>query len=52
MKTLMTFLKSLLQDKEKAEEMGKKGRKFVEENFSWDKVIEDFTSRIKPIIQP
>ena len=49
---IIDTLSIILQDKEKAVEMGKKGRKFVEENFSWGKIVKDFITKIKPIIQP
>ena len=32
----------LINDKEKREEMGNEGRRFVEENFSWNKVTKEF----------
>jgi glycosyltransferase involved in cell wall biosynthesis len=35
-------LSLLINDKEKRENMGNSGRKFVEENFSWDKIVKEF----------
>jgi len=35
-------LNILLNDNEKALEMGEMGRKFIEDNFSWEKVAEKF----------
>ena len=35
-------LSLLINDKEKRNEMGNNGRKFVEENFSWDKIAKEF----------
>ena len=35
-------LSLLVNDKQKREVMGTAGRKFVEENFSWDKIAQDF----------
>jgi glycosyltransferase involved in cell wall biosynthesis len=37
----------LLNDKPKAEEMGNAGRKFVEENFSWEVIATKFVSELK-----
>ena len=35
-------LSILIDDKQKRENMGNNGRKFVEENFSWDKIAKEF----------
>ena len=35
-------LSLLINDEQKRKDMGEKGRKFVEENFSWDKIAQDF----------
>ena len=35
-------LSLLINDKEKRENMGNTGRKYVEENFSWDKIVKEF----------
>jgi glycosyltransferase involved in cell wall biosynthesis len=40
-------LSMLVNDKQKREDMGNKGRKFVEENFSWEKIAKDFISTLK-----
>ena len=39
---LITKLSILLNDKQKAAQMGIRGKKFVEENFSWEKIAKDF----------
>ena len=41
----------LINDKQKRETMGNAGRKFVEDNFSWDKIAKEFFSILKNIIQ-
>lgn len=40
-------LSLLINDKEKRETMGNAGRKFVEENFSWDKIAKEFINILK-----
>ena len=35
-------LSLLINDEQKRERMGKKGRKFVEENFNWNKIAKEF----------
>jgi glycosyltransferase involved in cell wall biosynthesis len=37
----------LINDKQKRKDMGNKGRKFVEENFGWEKIAKDFISTLK-----
>ena len=37
----------LLDDKEKMKEMGERGHIYVKENFSWDKIADDFIDIIK-----
>jgi len=37
----------LLNDNEKTKRMGEAGRKFIEDNFSWEKVSTDFIAVIK-----
>ena len=32
----------LINDKQKRKDMGNKGRKFVEENFGWEKIAKEF----------
>jgi glycosyltransferase involved in cell wall biosynthesis len=44
---LINKLSILINDKEKREVMGNKGRKFVEENFSWDKIAKEFLKSLK-----
>ena len=40
-------LSILIHDKQKRENMGNNGRKFVEENFSWDKIAKEFLKILK-----
>ena len=40
-------LSRLLNDLEKAKEMGGKGKEFVTKNFSWDKICNDFLNHLK-----
>jgi glycosyltransferase involved in cell wall biosynthesis len=40
----------LLEDKSKSEQMGKEGKKFVEENFNWEKIAENFLQIMKKYI--
>ena len=44
---LFEKLSTLLNDLEKANEMGKKGKEFVKNNFSWDKICKDFLNHLK-----
>ena len=44
-------LSLLVNDEHKRETMGNAGRKFVEDNFSWDKIAKEFFSILKNIIQ-
>ena len=44
---LFEKLSILLNNLENAKEMGKKGKKFVEENFNWDKICNDFLNHLK-----
>jgi len=37
----------LINDQEKAKEMGKEGKKFVIKNFNWDKICSDFLNHLK-----
>lgn len=37
----------LINDKERAKQMGISARKFVEEKFSWERVAEDFVTTLK-----
>jgi len=39
-------LSILIDDKQKRENMGNNGRKYVEENFSWDKIAKEFLKNI------
>jgi glycosyltransferase involved in cell wall biosynthesis len=40
-------LSILIDSKEKRKEMGINGRKFVEENFSWEKIAKEFLKDLK-----
>jgi glycosyltransferase involved in cell wall biosynthesis len=44
---LIEKLSILIDDKQKRENMGNNGRKFVEENFSWDKIAKEFLKNIE-----
>lgn len=44
---LFEKLSTLLNNLEKANEMGKKGKKFVKNNFNWDKICNDFLNHLK-----
>ena len=44
---LFEKLSLLLDDQEKSKEMGKKGRKFVMDNFNLDKICNDFLNHLK-----
>jgi glycosyltransferase involved in cell wall biosynthesis len=39
---LIEKLSLLINDKQKREMMGEKGRKFVEQNFNWNKIAKEF----------
>jgi len=43
-------LSLLINNKKQAKQMGVKGRKFVEENFSWDKITKEFMKDLKKIM--
>jgi len=43
-------LSILIEDKQKREDMGNKGKKFVEENFNWDKIAKEFLKNIEKIL--
>ena len=47
---LIEKLSLLINDKEKRENMGNSGRKFVEENFSWDKITKEFVKDLENIM--
>ena len=44
---LFEKLSTLLNNLEKAKEMGKKGKEFVKINFNWDKICNDFLNHLK-----
>ena len=44
---LIEKISFLLENKEKMNEMGIAGRKFVEENFSWEKIANEFVNILK-----
>jgi len=49
-KGLIEKLTVLLNDKSKAEQMGKEGRKFVMDNFNWDKIADNFLEIVKKYV--
>ena len=38
----------LLHDEKRSGEMGKNGRRFVEENFNWDRIAADLVRSVEP----
>ena len=48
---LIEKLSLLINDKEKRENMGNSGKKFVEENFSWDKIVKEFIKDLENIMK-
>ena len=48
---LIEKLSLLINDKEKRENMGNSGRKFVEENFSWNKIVKEFVKDLENIMK-
>ena len=46
-KELFEKLSTLLNNLEDANKMGKKGKEFVENNFNWDKICNDFLNHLK-----
>ena len=44
---LFKKLSILINDQEKAKEMGKEGKKFVTKSFNWDKICNDFLNHLK-----
>lgn len=48
---LIEKLSILLKNKEMATNIGKEGRKFVENTFSWKKIAENFLKNIQPYIK-
>tara|TARA_B110001454_G_scaffold214654_1_gene234788 strand:+ start:281 stop:1342 length:1062 start_codon:yes stop_codon:yes gene_type:complete len=42
-------LSILIDNKQKQKEMGNKGRKFVEENFNWDKIAKEFLKNLEEL---
>ena len=42
---------NLINDQEKRNEMGIAGRKFVEDNFTWEKIAEKFLKDVKEVIK-
>jgi len=37
----------LINDEQKRKTMGESGRRFVDENFNWDKIVKDFLNILK-----
>ena len=50
-KEIISKLSLLLNDQQKAKQMGINGKKFVEENFSWKKIAEDFVNVLKKYLE-
>ena len=46
-KTWIEKISLLVKDKELSEAMGNEGRKFVEDNFSWEKIAKEFFNFLK-----
>ena len=46
-KTLKMKLELLLSDEKEREDMGERGRNFVENNFNWNKIVNDFLIILK-----
>ena len=46
-KDLMEKISYILENQKESKQMGKTGRKFIETNFSWDKIAEGFVKKIK-----
>ena len=46
-KELIEKISYILEEQEEAIQMGKNGRKFIEANFSWDKIAKEFVKKIK-----
>ena len=44
---LIEKIEFLFSNEEKRKIMGENGRKFVEENFNWDKIVKDFLKTLK-----
>ena len=47
---LIEKLSLLINNKKQSEEMGDAGRKFVEENFSWDKITKEFVKDLENLM--
>ena len=47
---LIEKLSLLINDKEKRGNMGNSGRKFMEENFSWDKITKEFVKDLEKLM--
>ena len=47
---LIEKLTILLNDKTKAQQMGKEGRKFIIDNFSWEKIAHNFLEIAKKYV--
>ncbi len=48
---IISKLSLLFNDKDRAKQMGSNGKKFVEENFSWEKISDDFISVLKKYVK-
>ena len=49
-KELIKKIEEFLNDPKKIEDMGIQGRKFVEENFSWKIITQNFVDNLKKIL--
>lgn len=50
-KEIAARIRELLDDEKMSRMMGRNGRRFVEENFNWDRIAADFVRAVEPIIR-
>ncbi len=50
-KDIIEKLTELLDNKEKARDMGKEGAKFVREEFNWERVAKNFLTIVNPYVK-
>ncbi len=43
-------IREILGDEDRAREMGRNGRRFVQDSFNWDKICGDFAEAVNPVI--
>ena len=48
---LIEYLQIIFNDQDKAKSMGNSGKKFVEENFSWEIIAKKFTDDVQELIK-